>query len=228
MRTEGQVKQKLKQVLFRHLKRVLAEGLKQVPENCLYNRQPSKFPRMSPIDGLPRVCIHAERAGAVCDISHEKSLDFKGCPFFTPAKSKELLKQDFVRLARSPRDVVAETMPDVAALMWVLDQETGVPASEAESAADGDGSDGEEEPAPEEPATVEAHRVTAPVFEMGVEEVPLQALSFERLDMVERRPIPKWAFWHWPVWTARFWPWNWGRQPERPLDAPVCSPGVDG
>jgi len=220
MRTEGQVRHKLKQVFYRHLSKRLAEGLAEVPENCMYNRRPSTHPRMTPLEDLPRVCIHAEQAGAICDRNHESSADYASCPFFVPVKSKEVLKREFVELARKKRDIVAEMMPDAAALMWVLEMEGGVPEGEAESAANGE-AEGDEE---EEPAPVVVRREKAPVFEMGEQgDVALVKFDLPPLDMIDR-PTPRWwAFWRW-----RMWPWNWFRSGSEPLDCPIASPGADG
>lgn len=189
MKTEGQTKQKLKQVLFRHLKKHLDASLKAEPENCRYNREPSRvvenrFGHWSPkpVEGLPRICIHAEQAGVICDQQHPLTHKFAQCPFFTPVKSKGQLKAEFVELARSPRDKVAEVMPDAAALMWVLDQESG--ASEVQT-DDGDSEESEEEPAAEpEPAPI--------------------ALRWETPSL-----YPWWQFWTWG-----FWPWNRKEQTE--------------
>lgn len=184
MKTEGQIRHKLKQVLFRHLKRRLAEGLAPVPENCLYNRQPSRWvegrfgvwgPKPIPEAG-PRICIHAEQAGVICDQAHDFTHDYARCPFFTPAKSKDQLKAEFVALARSSRDRVAETMPDAAALMWALDQESGVPEAQAEEATNGstgevpseddDEGDENEEPDPASPQFAEVRQVESPLFDV--------------------------------------------------------------
>tara|TARA_Y100000310_G_scaffold194428_2_gene194420 strand:+ start:11820 stop:12404 length:585 start_codon:yes stop_codon:yes gene_type:complete len=188
MKSEAKVRRKLKQVMFRHLKKRLQTTLRKRPENCLYNRQPSTHPKLKPVTGLPRVCIHAEQAGAICDISHPNSADYKGCPFFTPAESEAQVRKAFIELAKSPRDRVAEHMPDAAALMWVLDQEDGVPQGEAESATNGDEGDGEDED--EEPAPV-------PASDSALEPLVTGPLLGEK-------PHQRWWHHHW-------WPWNWRR-----------------
>ena len=39
MRTEGQVKHQLKQIIFRHLQKALRKGFKRVSANCVHNRK---------------------------------------------------------------------------------------------------------------------------------------------------------------------------------------------
>ena len=140
MKSQGQVKHKLKQVLFRHMKRHLSSSLSRVPDNCMYNRIPTTAEGQV-LEQLPSLCIHAMQAGCVCDASSENSVEYARCPYFQPKKSKQALKDDFVLLAKSDRAIVAETMPDAAALMWVLDENE--PVSDIADSLD-DGSDDEE------------------------------------------------------------------------------------
>ncbi len=235
MKSEAKVRRKLKQVIFRHLKKRLQTTLRKRPENCLYNRQPSTHPKLKPITGLPRVCIHVEQAGAVCDTSHPNSADYKGCPYFKPSKSESEVRKEFIELAKSPRDRVAEHMPDAAALMWVLEQEEGVPQGDAESAANGDEGEGEDEDEEPAPVGVTAHRAKAPVFEETV--AALIDIKGKRFDMVEDQwltPTRWWMFWRSKVWRSRWnpiqWPWYWRHRNNysgEPVEPPVCNPAVD-
>jgi hypothetical protein len=247
MKSESKVKQKLKQVLFRHLKKRLTAALKAAPETCLYNRAPHgvenklirkgwtrKLPnghlegepdlwagRDVTLTDVPRICIHVEQAGHVCDRSHENSIDFAGCPFFTPAKSKETTKREFVELAKGRRDLVAEYMPDAAALMWVLEQEGGVPEVDVESAANGDAE--EDEPEEPDPARVQAALRDLDVELVKEREETHAALQASCTDALERRDAlletlkettdimsvaPLTMIGQIRQW--RWWPWNWG------------------
>ena len=236
MRSEAETKRKIKQATFRHLKKRLASALKQVPEHCRYNRLP-RTAEGRVIRDLPAICIHDQRAGMICDKSHAKSADYKGCPFFTATKSKENLKADFVEMAKGNRARIAEHMPDVAALMWVLEMDGGVPESEAESAADGEGGADEEDEEPA-PVGVTAHRAKAPVFGVTAETVAaLIDIKAKRFDMVEDQwltPTRWWMFWRSKVWRSRWnpiqWPWYWRHRNDysgEPGVPPVCNPAVD-
>lgn len=135
MKSQGQVKRKLKQVLFRHMKRHLSSSLSRVPRNCMYNRVPTTAEGQV-MQGLPRLCIHAMQAGCVCDEAYDSSIEYAKCPYFQPKNSKQTLKEEFVQLAKSDRAVVAETMPDAAALMWVLEEGDPMPEIAASLKAD--------------------------------------------------------------------------------------------
>lgn len=242
MKDEAKVRRKLKQVIYRHLKKRLETTLRKRPENCLYNRHPCRHPGMTPITDLPRVCIHVEQAGAICDKSHPNSADYQGCPYFTPAKSEAQVRKEFVGLAKSPRDRVAEHMPDAAALMWVLEQEGGVAEGVAESAVNGDegsGDVGSEESSEddEEPDPVTSHRITAPTFEMTPESEGLLAIEMPISKIIEDQyltPTRWWMFWRTRAYKSRWnpiqWPWYWQNRQKGPVEAlepPMCNPAVD-
>jgi hypothetical protein len=59
----------------------------------------------------------------------------KGCPLWEPLKSKADLKREFYATIQGDRGVLASEYPDVAALMWVLDDAGETPSvSEVETA----------------------------------------------------------------------------------------------
>lgn len=122
MRTKGQVKQQLKQVVFRHLQKVLRGKLKQSPATCRYNRELSLSPGSEVhlcgvlnSEGVPRHVLCDARLDACTEMARE-------CPLWEPIRGKELLKSDFHKFLRSgDRGKIAARYPDIAALMWVLD-----------------------------------------------------------------------------------------------------------
>lgn len=144
MRTEGQVRRKLRQVIFRHLQKEMRANLRKRPQNCVHNKE---------VNGL-RLCMYGTETKecsvwpTLCDVDHGGVERAKNCDVFQPKVSKEDIKEEMERVLRKPREEVAKLFPAVGALMWVLDENpyTGeVPEEEPED------DDGEEEtPEPEE------------------------------------------------------------------------------
>ncbi len=114
--TISKVKQKLKQVKFRHLKAYLSDNLKADPRNCTHNEISTS------INGEVGVCAYEGSTiyGTVCDTNFGKDLS-KDCGLFCPKRSKEELKREFYDfIDNSSIGEVAKEFPDVTALIWVL------------------------------------------------------------------------------------------------------------
>ena len=123
MRSEGKVRQQLKQVIYRHLQKRLRCNFKKEPETC-------KFNKLSVSEMVcVRICDHAKQPkGLICDSRVEWCLEqAKNCELWAPRKSKAAVKEEFKGLIESGnRGLIAMEFPDVAALMWVLDEEPEV------------------------------------------------------------------------------------------------------
>ena len=124
MRSEGSVRQKLKQAKFRHLKRVLEERLKRRPCNCTHNRSL----QYGPLAKFGFCSLHiedpAEWQALLCTELREEMNNAPDCPAFEPPLSKDELKQEFIdKFGLSDLGTVAADYPDLAALMWVLEDE---------------------------------------------------------------------------------------------------------
>lgn len=121
MRSEGQIRHKLKQVTFRHLQREIRTSLSCRPENCAHNRA-VRLPA-----GEVRFCdIHVDEDGLhqVCDESHNGLTQARDCQDFDCANTKENVQADFkLFLQTSEVGAIAARYPDIAALMWVLNGE---------------------------------------------------------------------------------------------------------
>lgn len=125
MREPGAIRHKAKQVRFRHLKQLLEEALAQTPDNCLHNRK-FHHPQIVVSGGPPvGVCVCPAQDGDVlCDKAWGGTERARVCPLFEPTTTKEEVKQeyrDFLATADLAR--IANTYPDLAALMWVLQEE---------------------------------------------------------------------------------------------------------
>lgn len=143
MKSEGQVRQKLKQVLFRHLQKRLRQVFRRRSDNCFHNRQNDQGPGL-PVVG---VCMFAGQENRLCDGRMRGSLDPKTCPYWEPLRGKEDVKAEFRDLIESPdRGRIANEYPDVAALLWVLDDGGHDAVSEVLQDVEVEKGLGEEEP----------------------------------------------------------------------------------
>lgn len=115
MKTEGKVRQQLKQVAFRHLKREIESSQKRVSQNCVFNTEGAT-------PGYPSQCRHYSRQFKVCDSSVNPSVCQK-CDLFVLKLTPEIVKEDFRQLMAEEKSIIAEKYPDIAALRWVLEEE---------------------------------------------------------------------------------------------------------
>lgn len=179
MKPEGQVRHKLVQVRFRHLKREIRGGLSRRPQNCANNGT------VNTPSGPLGVCLlgagsPASWEGSPCDERHGGDSRAAKCPFFAPARTKDSLREGFDGfLEGASLPEIAERYPDMAALMWVLDEDTPPPAPPPE-----DDPEGEDPAPPVEPPKEE----TTPPPE---EDPPADLESDERVSLTPFRP-PTW------------------------------------
>lgn len=138
MKTEGQVKHKLVQVRFRHLKREIRGGLSRRPQNCVHNGT------VSTPSGPLGVCLlgagsPASWEGTPCDERHGGDARAAKCSFFASSQTKDALRDGFDGfLDGASLPEIAERYPDMAALMWVLDETTPPPAPPPEDDPEGE------------------------------------------------------------------------------------------
>lgn len=128
MKSESQVRQKIKQVVFRHRKKYVENGLKRWPSNCAHN----KLVRLrTPSSGKHQIrCCSlknddVDQTDLVCDRNLGGLRQSRSCPYFEHRASAQDLKQEFVKklgLDGSPVSLgeLARDYPDVVALNWVL------------------------------------------------------------------------------------------------------------
>jgi hypothetical protein len=117
MKTEGQVRQQLKQVLFRHLQRKLKGIFRKIPETCVHNETMGKvcFCGLNSFD---------QKSIVVCDSSVTGCIEkAKSCPAWKARRTKIEIKEEFRTLVAGNFGRIAIEYPDVAALLWVLGSE---------------------------------------------------------------------------------------------------------
>jgi hypothetical protein len=131
MKTESQIRHKLKQVIFRHKKKFLEARMKCSPENCASN----KLVKLRTPHGHQnfRVCAFkndsVDQTDMICDPNMGGMKQAESCPYFTLRYEAEILKDMFAsRLGLDGTEVefsfLAKEYPDVIALLWVLGDST--------------------------------------------------------------------------------------------------------
>jgi len=144
VKTEGQIRQKLKQVVFRHRKEHVKRGLAKRPENCEHNgavRLPLHAANRTTLHVCRFVDDEGEWLNRVCDSGMGGVEQAQGCPHFSCRNTPESLKGDFGRrLGLDGTSVeigyIAKLYPDVAALMWALGPSSGTSRDASEDPVD--------------------------------------------------------------------------------------------
>ncbi len=127
MKSAGDVAHKLKQVQFRHAKKEIEQHLSRTPYNCAYQKQLD-------VKGLGRplgFCTHPEVGLKACDSASSELNRAPTCPKFTLRMSEQEARESVKAYFKesSPAEIAAK-YPDVAALMWTLDDEEIEPPPE--------------------------------------------------------------------------------------------------
>lgn len=125
MKTEAQIRDKLRQVKFRHLKRAIRTGVSRKPCNCENNG----LVNMENGSTMGICLLGAGQdgywQGILCDEARGGLRLAEGCEDFCPLRTPQGIRQEFDDfLKHSSRAVIAESYPDIAAILWVLDEET--------------------------------------------------------------------------------------------------------
>ena len=120
IQSEGQVRHKLKQVLYRHLQKRIRAGLRKYPATCLHNQRVEVEGRVL---GFARCSIDGSRVCDECLVGGAKTA--RGCGDWSPRQTKEEIRVAFEALCSKGRAVVAFHFPDAGALMWVLGEDVG-------------------------------------------------------------------------------------------------------
>lgn len=132
MRSEGQIRQQLKQVVYRHLQKRLRENFRQRPNNCAHNVELALDDAGSYVGLCGLVNAEGKPRHVPCDARIQGCSEMaRQCPLFRPLLTKDEVKAEFNAIIQSEdRGVIASHFPDVAALLWVLDQPGILPTEE--------------------------------------------------------------------------------------------------
>lgn len=138
MKTESQIKRKLKQVSFRHRQKYVQKGLAVKPCNCKYNgslefKTPDKLHQI-------RICTYSDDQvdwnNRVCDEGLGGLKQAQGCPFYECRNTPESLKKEFdasigLDGTKVQSKDIARKYPDIMALYWVLGPPEAVEESDS-------------------------------------------------------------------------------------------------
>jgi len=127
--SDVKIKRKLQQVIYRHRKRFIDDGLKRKPCNCKWNGA-AKFPQGVSQRRIVRLCLYQAEDreqwnNLICDESLGGIQQASRCPYYQEKSRSEDLKAMFdslLGLDGSKVEIgwVAKHYPDIAALTWVL------------------------------------------------------------------------------------------------------------
>jgi hypothetical protein len=133
MKTEGQVRRKLQQVTYRHLQRAVRTALSRRPENCENNRR-VKLPVLGSEVRFCTVIEDVDGDFVPCDERHGGLEQAEKCSQFACASTKDSVRDDFTKFLRdSDVATIAAEYPDLAALLWTLDDTAPVLVEEPEA-----------------------------------------------------------------------------------------------
>ena len=118
MRTEGSVKHKLNQVIYRRMKSYVDSTQKRRPENCKFNVA------QEVAAGMIRLCSNKESGVLVCDEQRGGLSIVSSCDKFCPSRSPEDVKREFHDFMDNARLAeIAHRYPEIVALSWVLNKD---------------------------------------------------------------------------------------------------------
>lgn len=135
MKSEKQVKRKLRDVKYKYLAREYKRNLSPCPDNCIYNQTHyvedvrsevhgnAIFEGYDPVHHEVRLCMYGaenveEWGGLICD--DEKTA--QSCGLFEPRFTKAQIKEAFEDDLKDPY-ILAHEYKDIAALQWVSEED---------------------------------------------------------------------------------------------------------
>lgn len=117
MKTESEVRSKLRQILFRHRKKEMITALRVIPSNCIHNVKMDSPNCQIGVCGFGRDTENWNQK--ICDEKFGGDNVASLCPYFQTQDPDEI-KKSFKEAMITPGHI-AYRYPDVRALKWVLD-----------------------------------------------------------------------------------------------------------
>lgn len=137
MRNRKEILKKLRQVRFRHLKKLTRTGMSRRPCNCVYNVTlgDGSKPKEPAVGVCTFKVLEGRSPDGVCDEKFGGNARASSCPVFEANRTAEDIREEFdAFLAEASFGEIAYHFPDMAALLWVLNQtpesDTFVPEGE--------------------------------------------------------------------------------------------------
>lgn len=127
MKREPEIRRKASQVAWRHLKHLLEANFRHVPDAC--SNQRTVIGSEGKSIGVCGLSQHGKTFGApICDSQFQHCRQVANiCAFWQPRRTKLEIKADFAAFLAGSRAEVAAEYPDLAALLWVLDESAPSP-----------------------------------------------------------------------------------------------------
>ena len=123
MRSERDIKRKIKDLRYRSLQKIFKKKLSKRPENCKYNfrqrlKEGETIGLCMPVEVLKNANIQDEEwQGTICDSSE----DAENCPRFELAQTKKELMQEF-DAELNDFEIRNEKHKAIHVLLWVLEE----------------------------------------------------------------------------------------------------------
>lgn len=137
MRSRKEIKRKVKQVRFRHLKKLTRTGMSRRPCNCVYNVTigDGTKPKEPAIGVCTYKVLEGQSPDGICDEKFGGTARAASCPVFEANRTAQEIRDEFDEFLRTATfGEIAYHFPDMAALLWVLneapDNNTFVPEGE--------------------------------------------------------------------------------------------------
>jgi len=129
MRSRKEISKKLAQVRYRHLKKLKRTGLSRRPCNCVYNVTigDGNKPDQPSIGVCTYKVLEGQSPDGACDENFGGLARAQNCPVFEVNQTSDMIKEDFDNfLANASFGEIAYHFPDMAALLWVLKEDSDI------------------------------------------------------------------------------------------------------
>ena len=130
MKSEGQLRQRLKQMKFRTVKKEIENLLGQCSKNCRFNyllgslKQDNQTPLSHSLNGGVYVCKCPDYDLHICDARFVEEDPAKQCPYFAPRHNAESIKQSLSNfIDTAPLAELSVRFPQISTLLWVLQED---------------------------------------------------------------------------------------------------------
>lgn len=136
MKSNSEIWARARECVAAELENRLLEASLRLPHRCVHNHRQALDSRKT-VEGEPnarynRINITGDQTIGLCMLGAETPEDWNGticeepldaqrCPYFTPLEDKEAVIRKFAEDVKDP-EWVHTHMPELAALMWVLDE----------------------------------------------------------------------------------------------------------
>lgn len=129
MKTEQQIKDKLKQIKYRYLKKIIRQHRKTIPANCTHNKTIISDTDANLTIGVCNhpinddwLKVYSEDSSRVCDLNFGGQEKCKSCPLYSWGVEKSDIKTNFdEELISLTAAELAYNYPELMTLFWVLD-----------------------------------------------------------------------------------------------------------